>query len=78
LVPLASLPDDKWTHDEASHSLAGRRTGLTFSLGEAVEARLAAATPRTGGMVFNLMQGIPQGAQRGRPDTKRPPKHKRR
>ena len=78
LVPLASLPDDKWTHDEASHSLAGRRTGLTFSLGEAVEARLAGATPRTGGMVFHLMQGIPQGKQKPRPDTRRPPKHKRR
>jgi ribonuclease R len=46
-------------HDEASHSLAGRRTGLTFSLGEAVEVRLAEATPRTGGLVFHLMQGLP-------------------
>jgi ribonuclease R len=62
LVPLASLPDDKWTHDEASHRLAGRRTGLTFSLGEAVEARLAEATPRTGGLVFQLMQGDPRAS----------------
>ena len=72
LVPLASLPDDKWTHDEASHALSGRRTGLTFSLGEAVEARLAEATPRTGGMVFHLMQGMPPTTRH----APRPPKHK--
>ncbi len=77
LVPLASLPDDRWDHDEASHSLAGRRTGLTFSLGEAVEARLAGATPRTGGMVFHLMQGVPQRRERERQPGKRPSKQKR-
>jgi ribonuclease R len=72
LVPLASLPDDRWTHDEASHSLAGRRTGMTFSLGEAVEARLAEATPRTGGLVFHLMQGLPAvKAGRGRSRARR-------
>jgi ribonuclease R len=45
--------------DEATQTLAGRRTRLTFSLGQEVEARLAEATPRTGGMVFHLMQGLP-------------------
>jgi ribonuclease R len=62
IVPLASLPDDRWTEDQAKHSLAGRRTGLRFARGQAVEARLVQATPRTGGMVFHLMQGIPPGA----------------
>jgi ribonuclease R len=79
LVPLASLPDDRWDHDEAGHRLAGRRTGLTFSLGEAVEARLVEATPRTGGMVFALMQGVPARAPH-RPrgaDGGKPPKGKR-
>ncbi|WP_368413821.1 ribonuclease R [Falsiroseomonas sp.] len=60
IVPLASLPDDRWQLDEAGHRMAGRSTGLTFSLGQAVEVRLASATPRTGGMVFNLMQGDPR------------------
>ena len=59
IVPLGSLPDDRWDLDEATQTLAGRRTRLTFSLGQAVEARLAEATPRTGGMVFHIMQGIP-------------------
>ena len=65
IVPLGSLPDDRWFEDEARHALVGQRTGLTFSLGQAVEARLVEATPRTGGMVFHLMQGVPQ--RRGRP-----------
>ncbi|MDO9708429.1 ribonuclease R [Paracraurococcus lichenis] len=64
IVPLASLPDDRWTEDQARHGqrghmLSGQRTGLTFTLGQAVEARLVEATPRTGGMVFHLMQGVP-------------------
>jgi ribonuclease R len=64
IVPLGSLPDDRWDLDEATQTLAGRRTGLTFSLGQAVEARLVEATPRTGGMVFHLMQGAPGGGRR--------------
>ncbi|MBV1798193.1 ribonuclease R [Siccirubricoccus sp. G192] len=67
IVPLASLPDDRWAQDEARHMLVGQRTGLAFTLGQAVEARLVEATPRTGGMVFHLMQGAPAGrpARRG-------------
>jgi ribonuclease R len=67
LVPLASLPDDRWELDEATHRLAGRRTGLTFTLGQPVEARLVEAAPRTGGMVFSLMQGDPRGDPKGNP-----------
>jgi ribonuclease R len=60
IVPLASLPDDRWQLDEAGHGMTGRSTGLTFTLGQAVEVQLASATPRTGGMVFRLMQGDPR------------------
>jgi len=64
IVPLASLPDDRWQLDEAGHRMVGRSTGLTFSLGQAVEVQLVSATPRTGGMVFRLMQGDPRAAGR--------------
>ena len=47
-------------------SLSGQRTGITFTLGQPVEARLVEATPRTGGMVFHLMQGMPAGPPHGR------------
>jgi ribonuclease R len=59
IVPLASLPDDRWLQDLPRHALAGQRTGLRFALGQAVEVRLAEAVPRTGGLVFHLMQGVP-------------------
>ncbi len=59
LVPVSSLPDDFWMHDEATASLTGRRTRLRFSLAQPVEVRLAEASPVTGGLVFHLMQGAP-------------------
>jgi len=64
LIPLASLPDDRWIEDKARHGLSGQRTGLRFALGEAVEARLVAAETRTGRMTFHLMQGLPVAAHR--------------
>jgi ribonuclease R len=67
IVPLGSLPDDRWDQDEATQRLAGRRTGLTFTLGQSVEVRLKEATARTGGMVFHIMQGIPQRTGRQAP-----------
>jgi ribonuclease R len=65
IVPLASLPDDRWQLNEAGHAMTGRSTRLTFTLGQPVEVQLASATPRTGGMVFRLMQGDPRATGRG-------------
>jgi ribonuclease R len=75
IVPLASLPDDRWQLDEAGHGMTGRSTGLTFTLGQPVEVQLASATPRTGGMVFRLMQGDPRaaGGRKGRTQPLPPP-----
>ena len=57
LVPLSALPDDYWMHDEPTQSLTGRRTGQTFRLAQEVEVRLAEASPITGGLIFQLLQG---------------------
>ena len=65
IVPRVSLPDDRWIEDEARHRLSGQRTGLRFALGDAVEARLVAAEPRTGRLVFHLMQGVPPKLRAG-------------
>jgi len=66
IVPLSSLPDDRWTHEEAEKRLSGRNTRLAFSLGQAVEVRLADAAPLTGGLVFHiLLQVPPRSARRG-------------
>ena len=60
LVPTATLPDDFWTHDEATRSLSGRRTRLVFTLAQEVEVRLSEASPVTGGLIFNILQGAAQ------------------
>ena len=61
LVPISSLPDDFYIHDEARQTLTGRRNGLEFRLTQEVEVRLAEASPVTGGLVFHVMQGAGDG-----------------
>ena len=56
---MASLPDDFWIHDEASQSLIGKRSRLSFQLAQQVEVRLAEARPVTGGLIFNIIAGAP-------------------
>lgn len=58
LVPVRSLPDDFWQHDETEQTLTGRRTRLVFRLAQEVEVRLAEASPVTGGLVFHILQGV--------------------
>ncbi len=54
LLPASSLPDDYWMHDEATQSLIGRNTRVTFRLTQDVTVRLAEASPVTGGLIFSL------------------------
>ncbi len=67
LVPVRSLPDDYYIHDEARHSLVGRRSGRAYRLGDAVEVLLVEAQPVTGSLVFHLLDA---GAARGRPQAR--------
>ncbi|MFP3943319.1 MAG: ribonuclease R [Alphaproteobacteria bacterium] len=55
LVPIASLGNDHYDHDEASHALVGRFTGAIHRLGDAAEVRLLEAAPVTGGLRFELL-----------------------
>ena len=54
LVPLSALPDDFWMHDEATKSLTGRRTRMSFHLAQSIDVRLVEASPVTGGLIFCL------------------------
>jgi len=69
LVPIRSLPDDYYIHDETLHSLKGRETGRTYHLGQAVDVMLLEAVPITGGMIFQVMDGaeIPPPSRKGPP-----------
>jgi len=63
LVPVRTLGDDFYVHDEASHTLRGRRHGREFRLGSEVDIRLREANPITGGMIFELLDSAPVGAR---------------
>ncbi len=56
-VPIASLGDDYYVHDEKRFALIGRRTGKVYQLGDPVEVRLLEATPMAGGLRFELVSG---------------------
>jgi ribonuclease R len=56
LIPLSSLPDDYWMHDEATQTLNGRRSRQSFRLTQDVTVRLKEASPVTGGLVFEYCQ----------------------
>ncbi len=57
LVPIRSLPSDFYVHDEANHSLVGKRTGRVFRLGAPVLVRILEADPITASTVFELVNG---------------------
>jgi len=60
MVPFSALPEDRWEEDPATRSLVGRRTGLRFTLGDAVEVTLRDANAMTGSLQFALRQGVPK------------------
>ncbi|NQV85049.1 MAG: ribonuclease R [Rhodospirillales bacterium] len=74
LVPIRTLPDDYYVHDEDRHSLRGRRHGREYLLGQSVEIRLAEANPVTGGMIFSLLDSQDSGVEPKRAGKKGPPR----
>jgi ribonuclease R len=64
LVPVRSLPEDYYVHDEIRHMLVGRRSGLAFRLGDQVEVRLAEADPVTGGLILQVLGSRPTSGSR--------------
>lgn len=55
LVPMKSLDDDFYVHDEQAHALIGRRRGKIFMLGAAVTVELMEADGLTGSTVLKLV-----------------------
>ena len=55
LVPIASLPDDYYQHDERGHRLVGERWGRSYRLGDAVRVRLVEADALTGSTLLHLL-----------------------
>jgi len=76
LIPISTLPNDYYDHDEIEHKLIGRDSGLTYTLGETVLVGLKEANINTGGLVFELIEGGAQLARDKRPPRK-PARHGR-
>ena len=54
-VPIRSLGDDYFIHDEAHQALTGEKTGLGFRLGDTVSVRLVEAVPLAGSLRFEIL-----------------------
>ncbi|MBX9707789.1 MAG: ribonuclease R [Caulobacteraceae bacterium] len=55
LVPVSSLGNEYFTHDDRAHALVGERSGQRYTLGRLVEVKLTEATPVTGGLLFEML-----------------------
>lgn len=64
-VPISSLSDDYWVHDEAAMAVYSRGSGKTFSLGQIVRVRLLEVTPLQGGLLLEMLSE-PMPAPKGR------------
>ena len=54
LVPMRSLPDDYYIHEETQHALIGRKSKRIYRLGAPVTIRLKEADGLTGSSVFEM------------------------
>ena len=55
IVPMRSLPDDYYIHDEDQHALIGERHGRVYRLSAPVTISLVEADPLKGSMVFKVL-----------------------
>jgi ribonuclease R len=74
IVPMRSLPNDYYIHDEKRHALVGKNRGRSFRLAERVIVRLVEADPLRGSTVFEIVDGEGPHEPRG----PRPQQHGRR
>lgn len=56
LIPIRDLGDEFFLHDEARHTLTGRRSGTAYRLGQKLLVRLAEVDGLTGSLRFVLEQ----------------------
>ena len=56
LVPVSTLPDDHYDHDEHRHALVGRRSGRVYRLGAPVKVKLTEADPVLGSTLFTMLE----------------------
>lgn len=55
LIPISTLPQDFYIHDERQHALIGQRHGRVYRMGANVRVTLAEADPITGSTILALI-----------------------
>ena len=70
LLPMRSLGNEFFRHDEKRHALVGGRTRKEYKLGDTIAVRLAEAAPLTGGLRFDLAEAQTFGRPDRRPSQK--------
>lgn len=61
-VPMRSLPDDYYIHDEHQHALIGRKSRRIYRMGAAVSVKIHEASGLTGSTIFMLTGASLDGA----------------
>ena len=78
LVPISTLGQEYFRYDEATHSLTGDDSETRFTIGQRLPLRLVEASPVTGALRFELVDGGNESAgdRRRKPGTGRPIKRR--
>jgi ribonuclease R len=58
LIPIRSLGQEFFRHDEGRQILVGERTGETYGLGDRLRLKLVEADPATAGLLFEIVDVI--------------------
>lgn len=54
LVPIRTLPEDYYIHNEEQHALIGRKSGRIYRMGASIRIMIVEADPLTGSTLFGL------------------------
>jgi len=73
LIPIRSLGQEFFRHDEGRQVLIGERTGETFGLGDRLQLKLVEADTATGGLLFEIVDVIERVERQPAPRHSRSP-----
>ena len=73
LIPIRSLGQEFFRHDEGRQVLIGERTGETFGLGDRLLIKLVEADTATGGLLFEIVDVIERVERQPAPRHSRSP-----
>jgi ribonuclease R len=76
LIPVRSLGQEFFRHDEGRQVLIGERTGETFGLGDRLQIKLVEADTATGGLLFEIVDVIERVERQAAPRTFRSSQNK--